>query len=257
MDFTICIVSGNREKSKNFNTPKMLDNLGIKDYLIFLFDETAKKEYVKNHNLDEDKIILTNKKELVNKRNFIEKQFFNDGEKLLCLDDDLTYIKYKNSLGEIVKMTNKDEFIDNFNSAFNLLIKENCRLFGCYPVGGNDKWFSEAKTQIGNNHIIVALSGIIVDKTLEKQDPKYTPKEEYQRAFIYGKNIRLGNITFKTKGWYKNDGLGIRTYETQLETCKEIMKNYPNRYSKTPLKFNKKKTNCDLRLNKTYYNSIC
>ena len=123
MDFTICIVSGNREKSKNFNTPKMLDNLGIKDYLIFLFDETVKKEYVKNHNLDEDKIILTNKKELVNKRNFIEKQFFNDGEKLLCLDDDLTYIKYKNSLGEIVKMTNKDEFIDNFNSAFNLLIK--------------------------------------------------------------------------------------------------------------------------------------
>ena len=257
MDFKIAIPSGNRKNSKNFKTIFFLKQIGIiENIYLFLHNETDIKDYIENYDLNNINIVASNAKNIVEQRNYIEKDYFDNGEKILCLDDDIIGLKYKNEEGKIVKMTNKKEFISNFNLGFDLLIKEKCSLFGVYPVGGNDKWFSESKLTIGNNHILAGCSGIIIDKTIKRQNPKLAIKEEYERGFLYGKNIRLNTIAIITK-YYGNDGIGIRTYEKQLETCKEIMKNYPNRYSKTPLKFNKKKTNCDLRLNKTYYNRIC
>ena len=255
MDFKIAIPSGNRKNSKNFKTIFFLKQIGIiENIYLFLHNEIDKKDYIENYDLNNINIVISNAKNIVEQRNFIEKDYFDNGEKILCLDDDIIGLKYKNEDGEILKINNKDEFISNFNLGFDLLIKEKCSLFGVYPVGGNDKLFSESKLTIGNNHILAVCSGIIIDKTIKRQNPNFLIKEEYERGFLYGKNIRLNTIAVITK-YYRNDGIGIRKYEEQLKICNELMKDYPNRYSKNPLKFNKKKSNCDLRLNKTYYNS--
>ena len=252
--FKIVIPSANREKSKNFKTIKYLRKIGFDLSRVYLFlDDKQINNYKKNFDLENVNIIGFDNCNVVRARNYIEKEYFNDGEKLLCLDDDIIWVNYKNDEDVIIIKT-AEELENNFNKAFDLLEENNCKLFGVYPIGRNEPWFKRARNEIGNNHILACCSGVIVDKSLPKQNEELYCKEEYERAFIYGKNIRLGFMGVHTK-YYCNDGIGERSYQLQMETCCKIMDLYPNRYSKTALKINKKKGNVDLRMNKNYYNT--
>ena len=253
MNFVIAIPSAKRCKSKNFKTLRLLRRLGVDMNQVFLFlDTTEINTYKENYVLDDIQIVGIDNKNIVSARNYIEKTHFTNNQKVLCLDDDINWLNYKNDEGEIKKITTREEFTTLFNKAFNLLETHNCSLFGVYPIGRNSLWFSKARTQVGNNHILACCSGIIVDKSIPLQNVELRIKEEYERGFLYGKNIRVGFIGLDTK-YYCNDGIGIRTFEDQLDICNRIMQKYPNRYSKTPLKINNKKGNVDLRLNKKYY----
>jgi hypothetical protein len=246
MNFKIAIPSGNRNKSKNFKTIEYLNKLGIIDNIfLFLNTEIDEIDYRKNYNLDNINIVIAKSNNIVDARNFIEKEYFENGERILCLDDDIRFIKFKDG-DAIKKIETKEEFIEQFNKGFDLLKENDSKLFGVYPID-NDLWFSKARTTIGNNYILAVCSGIIVDKTLPKQRVELKIKEEYERAFIYGKNIRLGFLLVGTV-YYRKDGIGLRSFEEQKRICQKIIQLYPDKYSKTPLKINSKKTNCDLRL---------
>lgn len=248
MNFKIAIPSGNRVGSKNFKTIDYLRSIGLDScfFYLFLHTEKDKQEYCKAFDLEGINIVVSNATNIVEQRNFIEKEYFNQGQKVLCLDDDMNFFKYKDG-EEIKKITTAKVFIDEFNKGFTLLEKENCKLFGIYPIGRNEHWFSKCKTIVGNNHILSGCSGVIIDKNIPKQNPELSIKEEYERGFLYGKNIRLGSISMITT-FYSKDGIGKRTFENQKRTCEKIIKLYPDKYSRTPLKINRTRTNCDLRL---------
>ena len=89
-------------------------------------------------------------------------------------------------------------------------------------------------------------------KSLPLQNIDFNCKEEYERGFIYGKNIRAGYIAVASQ-WYREDGIGFRSFEVQLKVCNELIKKYPEFMSKTPLKINENKKTADLRLNRSYY----
>lgn len=253
-NFKIAVVSGNRNDSKNFTTIKLLLKIGIIADNIFLFlDKGTKEDYLKNYEeIAKVNIIVSNTKGLVEARNFIETEYFEDNEKILCLDDDIRKFKYKDESKEIKEINNPQLFYKYFNCGFKLLQKNNCGLFGVYPIGENEKWFKESYDRIGNNHILAVCSGIIINRKRPKQNTEFLAKEEYERAFLYGKNIRLGFISVSTK-YYRKDGIGLRPYKEQYDICNKLIELYPDRYTKTPLKINKKKGNCDLRLRLNYF----
>lgn len=254
-NFKIAVTSGNRKDSKNFTTIKLLLKIGISEDNIFLFLDTEKdkNEYLKNYEeISKVKIIVSNTKNLVEARNYIETEYFENNERILCLDDDIRKFKYKDESKEIKEINNPQLFYKLFNCGFDWLKENNCGLFGVYPIGENEKWFQESNNRIGNNHILAVCSGVIINRNRPKQNPDLLAKEEYERAFLYGKNIRLGFISVSTK-YYRKDGIGERPYKNQFDICNKLIELYPDRYSKTPLKINKKKGNCDLRLKLNFY----
>jgi hypothetical protein len=251
--YKIAIPSGNRHKSKYFKTIRLLRKINFRMKDVFLFLDTSEiQSYTNNNFLEDINIIPCQNKNIVQVRNFIEKDYFDNDTHILCLDDDINYLSYKDTLNQIKKITTVDILDKIVKQAFQLCLDNNCRLWGAYPIARNNKWFSETKTFIGNNHIVAACSGVIINKLVKKQDPLFQCKEEYERGFLYGKNIRLGFLAMDTK-YYTQDGIGQRSSENQLKTCQLLIKTYPNRYSKTPLKINKLKGNVDLRLKRNYF----
>lgn len=252
--FQIAIPSANRISSRYFRTTDLLRGYGFDMSRVYLFLDPSQVDlYNEVYQLGDLNIVICQNQSIVDVRNYIERDYFRKGQHILCLDDDIHYLNYKDDNGDIHRVTDSVIFEKLINQAFQLLHTHNCLLWGVYPIARNSPWFAEAKTNIGNNHIIAACSGIIVSPQLPRQNPELTCKEEYERGFIYGKNIRVGFLALDTK-YYTNDGIGPRSEASQLETCQRIMELYPGRYSKTPLKRNKKKGNVDLRLKKNYYN---
>ena len=257
MDYTIALVSGGRANSKNFKTLNYFNNIKAPFNKVILFlEENQKKEYseredVKNAVSLGSKIVWINTVNIADARNYIEREYFKTGDLVLCVDDDINYMSYMFG-GEIKKVQLFEELDYMIKKYFKLCIENNSKLFGVYPIARNHLWFSKARDMIGNNHILAAFSGVIIDNSLPKQNLDLYSKEEYERAFIYGKNIRAGNLAIDSR-WYQSDGIGPRSHELQLKTCETLALNYPQLVTDNPLKINKKNNNVDLKLNKKYY----
>ena len=263
--YPIAIPSAKRENSKYFKTIPLLRNIGYDMSYVYLFlPNDSVHTYIENYKLDDINIVSCNNNNIVTVRNYIEKEYFPNKTKLVCMDDDIEYLIYKDNYTND-NINDTDCIITRISSAtilqslldkcFSLAIANDCLLWGVYPIARNVPWFRETKTNIGNNHILASFSGVIVDNTLPYQNVSLACKEEYERAFIYGKNIRVGFIAISTK-YYTNDGIGIRPPSLQLQVCNRIIEKYPGRYSKTPLKIKKKDgipKNYDMRLNIHYY----
>ena len=251
--YHIAIPSANRTHSTYFKTIPLLRKIGINMKNVYLFVDTSQsRQYQTNYSINDINIVECQNKNIVQIRNFIERDYFPNKTHLVCLDDDLNYLSYRDKDNQIKKVTDRNTFDHLIKKAFQLCLDHQCLLWGAYPIARNNKWFSETKTFIGNNHIVAACSGVIVNKNLKRQNPQFLCKEEYERGFIYGKNIRLGFLAMDTK-YYTQDGIGPRSYDQQLKTCQLLIQSYPNRYSKTPLKINQKKGTVDLRLNRNYF----
>lgn len=251
--FFIAIPSANRVSSRYFKTVKLLRDIGFDMSRVYLFLDNEQVDLYRNaYDLDDLNIVSCDNKCIVDVRNYIEREYFKEGQHLVCLDDDINYIEYKDNDGEVKRLKEAAIFECLVNRAFAILQDNGCLLWGVYPIGRNRPWFLQARTEVGNNHIVAAFSGVIVKRDLPYQKSELACKEEYERGFIYGKNIRVGFMSIDTR-YYTKDGIGPRSEEKQLETCQKIMQLYPNRYSRTPLKRNYKKGSVDLRLNKRYY----
>ena len=234
MDYTIALVSGGRANSKNFKTLNYFNNIKAPFNKVILFlEENQKKEYseredVKNAVSLGSKIVWINTVNIADARNYIEREYFKTGDLVLCVDDDINYMSYMFG-GEIKKVQLFEELDYMIKKYFKLCIENNSKLWGVYPIARNHLWFSKARDMIGNNHILAAFSGVIIDNSLPKQ-----------------------NLAIDSR-WYQSDGIGPRSHELQLKTCETLALNYPQLVSDNPLKINKKNNNVDLKLNKKYY----
>jgi len=257
MIYTIAVVSGNRATSQNFKTLKYLRRINISyTNVILFFEKNQQEEYLARDDVKYAiskgaKVVWLNCKNIADARNYIEKKYFNDGDKVLCLDDDIVYLNIKKE-GKIKRLDNFKDLDFLIKKYFNMCIENNCKLWGLYPIARNDMWFEKTRDMIGNNHILAVFSGVIIDKSLPLQNIEWNCKEEYQRGFIYGKNIRSGDIAVHS-AWYQRCGIGFRSFELQLKVCNELIEKYPKFMSKSALKINENKMTADLRLNRAYY----
>ena len=257
MIYQIAIVSGNRATSKNFKTLTYLRKINILyNNVILFFEKNQQEEYLAREDVkyalsNGANIVWLNCKNIADARNYIEKEYFNDGDKVLCLDDDIQYLNIKKD-GKVKRLDDFKDLDFLIKKYFKMCIENNCKLFGLYPIARNIQWFEKTRDMIGNNHILAVFSGVIIDKSLPLQNIDFNCKEEYERGFIYGKNIRAGYIAVASQ-WYREDGIGFRSFEVQLKVCNELIKKYPEFMSKTPLKINENKKTADLRLNRSYY----
>ena len=183
--YRIVIPSANRTNSKYFKTISLLRKIGInmKDVYLFL-DTTQSNLYQTNYSLQDINIVECQNKNIVQIRNYIERDYFPNNTHLVCLDDDLNYLSYKDKDNNIKKVIDLHTFNNLIINAFNLCLRHKCLLWGVYPIARNEKWFSETKTFIGNNHIVAACSGVIVNKNLKRQNQQFLCKEEYEREFM-------------------------------------------------------------------------
>lgn len=257
MNYKIALVSGGRATSKNFKTLRYFNKIQASYNNTFLFlEENQKKEYSAREDVQYAvskgaKIVWINTVNIADARNYIERDYFKTVDKVICVDDDINYLSYFWE-GEIRKIQLFDQLDFMIKKYFKLCLENNCSLFGVYPIARNNLWFGKARDMVGNNHILAAFSGVIINTELPRQNLELYAKEEYERGFIYGKNIRAGSLAIDSR-WYQSDGIGPRSHELQLTTCETLVKNYPQLVSDKPLKINKKNNNVDLKLNKKFY----
>ena len=207
-----------------FNRPEILkertlkvlndNNINKKDIYIFYANQEEKEKY----NLDYPNQII-GVKGLVLQRNFMI-DYFEEGQKLLWLDDDISDIKKVITDIEAVKenkpFTNKFDKVslkEITDKGFKHLKKEKLSLFGLYPV--NNKGFMKVDNITDNlKYIVGAFFGTInkkYHKAIVPEENYHGSKEDLLRSIkVYKKEggvIRLNQYTAITKYWSNKGGL--------------------------------------------------
>jgi len=244
-DFTesyrVCIPSYRRAETLKKKTLRMLIEYNIPKDLIYIFVANLEEleEYVRVLGKEWYRNIVVGKKGMANIRNFIT-NYFEDGANLVMIDDDITDIYCFDS-----KLTILGEFIE---WAFELLLENDCRLWGIYPV--NNSYFMKPTITLGLQYVCGGLYGVINNRKLLVD---INDKEDHLRSIQYfledGNNMRFNYIGIDTKGYSgKNGGMntvGDRTNEIILEASNKLVERYPE-YAK----LNMCKKNCkpDIKL---------
>jgi hypothetical protein len=136
MDYKIVIPTYNRAETLKNKTLNLLETEKINKDNIYIF--FANQKELEAYNLKGYKNQIIGVIGLTNQRNFIV-NYFSDGEKLLWLDDDLVSIKTvekdPTKIGKAFDQKFKESSIKEVAEiGFEQLIKNNCSLFGVYPV---------------------------------------------------------------------------------------------------------------------------
>jgi len=183
---------------------------------IFVVEE----EYDLYKNVLPDYEIVVGKLGLVPQRNFIE-NYFEEGTKLIFLDDDFTHIDVPNLL----------EF---FHHAFEECEKRKAYLWSVYPV--YNPFFRNTKKEV-TEYLTYCCGGLYGVITRRDEDLllKYTVegnKEDVERSILYfkkdGKVLRFNKVGFKTKCYGSVGGLG--TLKQRLPTIITAVDNLINAY---------------------------
>jgi hypothetical protein len=222
--YRIVIPSYKRFEMCNNLTLKTLHENGIDSSLIFVFvvDEEY-KEYKEFLNPEFYNEIIIGKKGLIEQQKFIE-NFFQEGEHIVSIDDDINYIDLSLSI-----YSNLNDFILN---AFMDCKSNNSYIWGIYPVF--NPFFREKQKPMSTclNFIIGCLFGFI-NRQKKIEICFAVNKNDVERSIKYfledGIVIRYNKIGIKTK-FFSKGGLGI--LEDRKETIKEETKilheNYKN-----------------------------
>jgi len=216
MTFSIAIPSYKRAQLLNNKTLKMLHDNNVDKKLINVFvvaEEYDEYKNVLNANYYND--IIVGKPTLIAQRNFIE-NYYEEGTKLLCLDDDIDLVDF--SLSEDFKTSTFTEFVVGM---FKKADEVGSYIWSVYPV--YNKFFMENKKQYDTclNYLIGAFYGITVRHNLFPYSLEQ--KEDVLRGLQYfihdGIMLRNNKVGFKTK-YYGNDGGGLGTLKNRIEPSK-------------------------------------
>ena len=180
----------------------------------------VQEEYDLYKNVLPDYEIVVGKLGIVPQRNFIE-NYFEEGTKLIFLDDDITHIDVPNLL----------EF---FHHAFEECEKRKAYLWSVYPV--YNPFFRKTKQEV-TEYLALCVGpfyGVITRKDPDLQT-KYSMegnKEDVERSILYfkkdGKVLRFNKVGFKTKYYGGVGGLG--TLKQRLPTIITNVDNLVNAY---------------------------
>tara|TARA_R100000773_G_C4207184_1_gene107732 strand:+ start:460 stop:1191 length:732 start_codon:yes stop_codon:yes gene_type:complete len=219
----ICIPSYERYETINDKSIGLLLNYGFFPEEIDLF-VANKEQYDKYKSVvHKDINIIIAVKGLKKVRDFIF-NYYDQGEKLLCVDDDIEEIVDS----DYNPVDNLKEIIDR---GFDECQKNNMKLWGLYP--SCNKYFMENTHELTTDYkfIIGNFFGCINCSNMNKLSiPDIDDYERSIRSFIlYGGSVRLNRYAPRTK-FRKNIG-GQQTEHRDVlitEAKKILMKNYPN-----------------------------
>jgi hypothetical protein len=234
MSYYINIPSYKRYDILNEQTLTTLNNWGVDKNKIFVFVADKKEYDLYNKTLNKsffNKIII-GKLGIVEQRKFIE-NYYPKNTHLVFMDDDIKSIV---SYSKEFKAYTLDKFI---KTAFNICKKNNCYIWGVYPI--NNEYFIKDKPEysLSLTFIIGVFYGII-NRPNEKDlnitiSKKYKGNiEDIERSIYYFKKdkviLRFNKITFNTTYYKKIGGLGTleERNENRIKFLKEINKKYPD-----------------------------
>ena len=226
MDYVIAIPSFNRYDTIKKKTLKMLQQNNIPTDIITIFVATSEQKLLYEQELNNDYKIVIGVLGMANIRNFIT-DYYEEGQKLVCIDDDITSIKLGNISGKLVtKINNLNEIIIN---GFNLCKEHDGALWGLHPSNNCRSLKSKNFITTDLKYIIGALYGVINDKSIKVS---IDCAEDFERTILYykkyGKVIRMNNMSAFTQ-YYANGGMtdNGRTKELDIIEKTKLCKLYP------------------------------
>jgi hypothetical protein len=240
----IVIPSYNRSEYLKTHTLAMCIRFNIPQDRIFIFVATEQKdEYIKALK-DYSVSIIDGPVGLKNMRNFIT-GFFNEGEALLCMDDDIDdlYSLYENtSVIDINKaahwklaLLSASDFYNFTRDAYYRMVDSKKNLFGIYPVK-NGFFMKDLPAITHNPRFCVGTFWGIINKHSSELILTMDEKEDMERSIIYslqdGGVIRYNHITLSTKYYKTSGGMQSNTTYAQriansFESSNKLVEKYP------------------------------
>lgn len=230
VDYKIVIPSYQRENLLKGKTLALLEKYNIAPERVFIFT-ASEEEKVKYETALADnpygKNIILGVPTIGAQRNFIEQTFFNEGEYIVSLDDDLAGI-YR--LVDAKTLTDIDSFEEFILKGYDKMLEEKTKCWGIYAAG--NPFFMQEMDEYTTDlcYIIASCYGFIVEKndflvrlTNHGEDYEYSI-----RQYIANKKIfRFNKITVKTK-YFGTGGLEeFRNTQTIYDSLRKIEKTFP------------------------------
>lgn len=253
-NYVVAIPSYKRHNTLNDKTLSVLQDYKINKESIYIFVANEEEYEIYTNTLDPYyKEIIIAEKGMANVRNFMADYFVEDTP-IFYLDDDISFFyKCVNHLNPSNKKFNcleKLDCLDKFiKEGFETIKKEQCNLFGIYPVR-NSYFMKPDNYSIDLKYIIGFCYGVF-----NKKDLKVTIDhgEDYERSMLYylldNKIIRFNNITAHTQCYKKNSGgMNIaeeRSHELIFNSINYLQNIYPDLCK---LKYSKSRGTAELRL---------
>ena len=161
---------------------------------IFVANEEERQKY---NEVIGDYNIVVGVKGLVHQRNFIEQEYYKEGDYVISLDDDIVDVTQKT--GEQT-MSSIESFYDIIEKAYGLLKENNAYHWGLYSV--QNPFYMKYTTRTNLAFIIANLFGVIVQKkdSLKRVCETRMDYEYTIRQYIENKKIvRIDYLTAITK----------------------------------------------------------
>jgi hypothetical protein len=249
-DYVIAIPSYKRCKVFCKRTLQLIMDYKIPANKVYLF--VANKEEQTNYSnvipSDYKLTIVVGVVGMKNIRNFMT-DYFNEGDKVMYMDDDLKSIMEtciltdvrkqllidgdKNALKKSLKLKNIKSLDKFIQDGFKQCEKYNTGLFGIYPAS-NAFFMKSSKDKdymtTTLKYIIGSCYGAIIDKSLKVT---VNDKEDMERTLQYFKKnhyvIRYNNITVKTNYCSTPGGMQVtRNNKRVLDDANTVQKQYPD-----------------------------
>ena len=223
MNFRIAIPSLGRVEGLKSKSLKTLDDLCVpKDCIdIFVIEEEYQKykDALPEYNLHKAPLGMAEV------RNYIFQEFYQEGDKVVSMDDDIEKIRMKNPRGWEPSCYSDDELelVKELNLAFSECERSGRHLWGIYPV--ENHFFMKNDITYDYKFCVGWMWGCIVQKkSLLVGIGEY---EDYERSIKHylddGGMVRLNYICCKTKYLNSEGGMGItgRDYKKAQEYLEE------------------------------------
>ena len=225
----IVIPSYQRSSSINEKSLKTLYESGYlpQDIDLFVANEEEYNDYKKV--VHKDINIIIGCKGLKNIRNFIF-NYYDEGEHLLCLDDDIEGLKILHDPNE--RLQNLTDFKDIVKQGFDLCEEHSLKLWGLYSI--TNKFFMLQHPVVTDNYsfIIGNFFGCINCRNMNQLN--VDDIDDYERSIrsyqLYGGSIRLNHVAAKTK-FLKNEG-GAQADENRIDTINQSIETLKQCYPK-------------------------
>ena len=224
--FRIVIVTHDRVEICKLKTLGMLrDNHVPSELITLLVHNNDQKQMYEDgipKDLYNDIMVSNNDQGVYAQMNFIT-DYYDEGTKIIKIDDDVSWIYEVADNYNLVKSSNLLNIIDD---GYRLCDQHNAKLFGLYPCA-NPYFVCKQKVYSADLRFVVgAFMGIIIDKK-NKIPLEVKIKGDYAygiQAYInHGAVVRLNRVCFK---YHINANKGDRT-TVMVNDANLLVKNYP------------------------------
>ena len=231
----ICIASHKREKIICDKTLKFLNQTCQFKTNIYIFVPNEqitnyKKELGRYDFTNLNIIFIDSPNTLSAKMNFVINDYFEHNDFIIYLEDDIDSIQNLVEFNNKKHLTNILDMTKFINRTYDILIENDLKIFGIYPV--YNSYFMHFKNTTCFKFLINHFWGFIVNK--HKSIIINTEcKSDYEKSIIfykeYGKMLRFNHIVCKTNNYKTIGGLDHKNrYDKEEESADYLLITYPD-----------------------------